>query len=165
MINKADRPRTEPTRRARCGLARLGSDWLGSAWNLYCALLVGCNSMTATSRIRHWGARAHCNNLLSNALKFSAKKEEIKITIGQKEVTKGSTFFVQDNGVGFNMNYKEKLFQLFNRLHHHDDFEGAGVGLSIVKRIMERHNGKIWAEGAKEEGATFYLWFPIRNEE
>lgn len=100
------------------------------------------------------------SNLLSNALKFSAKKEEIKITVGQIDATKGKTIFVQDNGVGFNMNYKEKLFQLFNRLHHHDDFEGAGVGLSIVKRIMERHNGKIWAEGAKEKGATFYLWFP-----
>ncbi len=96
-------------------------------------------------------------NLLANALKFTRRREMARITIGCTE-TKGETaFFVQDNGVGFDMNDSESLFVPFRRLHKQADFEGTGIGLALVKRIVERHGGRIWAVGEVDKGATFYF--------
>ncbi len=94
-------------------------------------------------------------NLISNALKYSRKKEDAKIEIGSY-VEKGTNiFYVRDNGVGFDMQYSNKLFKVFQRLHNNTEFEGTGVGLALVHRIITKHNGKIWADSKPNEGATF----------
>ena len=98
-------------------------------------------------------------NLVSNAVKFTAKADNPTISIGS--ATHGETvYYVRDNGVGFDARYAEKLFGVFQRLHRVDDFEGTGVGLAIVQRIINRHGGRIWAEGAVNEGATFFFTLP-----
>lgn len=99
-------------------------------------------------------------NLITNAIKYSSKKPEPKIEVGAISGKDELTYFVKDNGAGFNMKYYDKLFGMFQRLHGSDEFEGIGVGLAIVKRIVTRHNGKVWAEGAENEGATFYFSLP-----
>lgn len=96
-------------------------------------------------------------NLLSNALKYSSRKENTKIEVGVDKQDQTDVFYVRDNGAGFDMKYYDKLFGVFQRLHNNNDFEGNGVGLAFVKRIIERHNGKIWAKSAPNEGATFYF--------
>ncbi|MDX1667891.1 MAG: ATP-binding protein, partial [Limnobacter sp.] len=94
-------------------------------------------------------------NLIDNALKFSGKKKSPKIAIDCQPIKRGWKFTVADNGQGFDMRYAEKLFKVFERLHHKREFEGTGVGLAIVKRIIERHHGSIWAESTLGEGAKF----------
>lgn len=96
-------------------------------------------------------------NLLSNALKFSKQNPKPSIHIGCQQKEQQLIYFVKDNGVGFNMHYAEKLFQVFQRLHSADNFEGTGVGLCIVQRIIERHGGKIWAEAKENQGASFFF--------
>lgn len=96
-------------------------------------------------------------NLISNAFKYSAKNESVRIEIGYTPTENGEAFYVKDNGAGFDMNYYDKLFGVFQRLHREDEFEGTGVGLPIVERIISRHGGIIWAEGAVNEGAAFYF--------
>lgn len=96
-------------------------------------------------------------NLISNAVKYSSKKENPLIEIGAMENDEDIVYYVKDNGAGFNMEYQGKLFGVFQRLHGAQEFEGIGIGLAIVKRIVNRHGGHIWAEGKVDEGATFYF--------
>jgi light-regulated signal transduction histidine kinase (bacteriophytochrome) len=99
-------------------------------------------------------------NLVSNAVKYSGNREHPKIEIGSFSENNHTTFFVKDNGVGFDEKYKEKLFKVFQRLHGADEFEGTGVGLAIVEKIVGKHGGKVFAEGRVNEGATFYFELP-----
>jgi two-component system sensor histidine kinase/response regulator len=96
-------------------------------------------------------------NLLSNAFKFTRKQPAAVIRIGCRREGSENIYVVQDNGVGFDMAYAEKLFGVFQRLHHLEDFDGTGVGLSIVHRIIQRHGGRIWVEARVDHGATFYF--------
>lgn len=99
-------------------------------------------------------------NLISNAMKYSAKNPNPAITIGAEQKNSGTTYYVQDNGVGFDMSYAGKLFGVFQRLHSAEEFEGTGVGLALVKRIINRHGGEVWAKSKLGEGATFSFQIP-----
>lgn len=99
-------------------------------------------------------------NLLSNAFKFTSKKEQGIIEIGSKEGESENIYYVKDNGAGFDMKYKNKLFHVFQRLHSMEEFTGTGVGLATVQRIILRNGGTVWADGAVNEGATFYFSLP-----
>lgn len=98
-------------------------------------------------------------NMLGNAWKYTGKKPAARIELGTVAVDGEEAFFIKDNGAGFDMAYKDKLFAVFQRLHG-SDFEGTGIGLATVERIIHRHNGKVWAESAAGEGATFYFTLP-----
>jgi signal transduction histidine kinase len=99
-------------------------------------------------------------NLVNNAIKYSSKKTDPKIVIGSIEKETKTIYYVKDNGAGFDMAYANKLFGVFQRLHSQEEFDGSGVGLALVKRIIEKHKGEIWAEGIENEGATFYFSLP-----
>jgi light-regulated signal transduction histidine kinase (bacteriophytochrome) len=99
-------------------------------------------------------------NLLSNAIKYSSKKEKTEISISSEQMSDKVIYSVKDNGAGFDMKYAKKLFGVFERLHGEEEFSGTGVGLAVVKRIIDRHHGEIWAESEVGQGAVFYFSLP-----
>jgi two-component system, sensor histidine kinase and response regulator len=103
-------------------------------------------------------------NLLSNAVKFTGPREVGRIEIAGQTGSQENTYYVKDNGVGFDARYANKLFGVFQRLHGHEEFEGTGVGLAVVQRIINRHGGRVWAESIVNEGATFYFTVPKEKQ-
>ena len=102
-------------------------------------------------------------NLLSNAVKYSRGRQPAIVNIEAQTTAEGVTTHIRDNGVGFNMKYVDKLFGIFQRLHRAEDFEGTGIGLANVKRIIERHGGRVWAQGEPDRGAEFCFSLPHLN--
>lgn len=106
--------------------------------------------------------RVVLENLLGNAWKFTSKKDRARVEFGAVVHGGATVYFVRDDGVGFDMTYANKLFGAFQRLHSDAEFPGVGIGLAIVQRIILRHGGRVWAEGATQKGATFYFTVPER---
>jgi len=108
--------------------------------------------------------RTVIENLLGNAWKFTSKRENARIEFGRfKDQDGSSAFFVRDNGAGFDPEYASRLFGIFQRLHAATEFPGTGIGLASALRVIQRHGGRIWAEGAVQQGATFYFTMPEAN--
>ena len=103
-------------------------------------------------------------NLIGNALKYTRPRERAMVEVGGRAGAAENVYWIKDNGVGFDMKYAEKLFQVFQRLHSADEFEGTGIGLALVERIVKRHDGRLWAEGVVNQGATFFFALPSKGK-
>jgi light-regulated signal transduction histidine kinase (bacteriophytochrome) len=103
-------------------------------------------------------------NILSNAFKFTATRDPARIEVGAYREGAEQVYFVRDNGVGFDMKYADKLFGVFQRLHSESEFPGTGIGLSIVRRIILRHGGRVWAQSRPQEGTTLHFSLPASLE-
>ena len=103
------------------------------------------------------------DNLLRNAWKYTGRQAEAIVTIGSKSEDGSRIFYVQDNGVGFDMSYAGKLFGAFQRMHNNSEFRGSGIGLATVQRIINHHSGKVWAEAEPGKGACFYFSIPEKR--
>jgi PAS domain S-box-containing protein len=139
-----------PANLAREALAMLESEQAGRQVEIVVNRLPPCEADPALVRQVFW-------QLLANALKYTRSREVARIEVGWTEVAGQGAYFVRDNGVGFDMQYTRELFGLFQRLHPAGEYEGTGVGLSLVQRIVHRHGGRVWAEAGVDRGATFYF--------
>ena len=106
-------------------------------------------------------APVNIHNLVENALKFTRGRSDARIEVAAKDMKGERAFYVSDNGVGFDMRYAGKLFGAFERLHDDPAYEGLGIGLATVRRIIDRHGGRLWAESEAGRGATFYFTLPL----
>lgn len=102
-------------------------------------------------------------NIVSNAVKFSTTREEIRIDVGCMDLTEEHLLYFRDHGIGFDMEHADKLFGVFKRLHRKEDYEGCGIGLATIRKIISRHGGEVWIEGAPDQGATVYFTLPKRE--
>ncbi|MDQ5987115.1 MAG: Adaptive-response sensory-kinase SasA [Syntrophus sp. SKADARSKE-3] len=102
-------------------------------------------------------------NLLENAVKFTLKRKPAVIEAGSMDGGEGTIYYVRDNGIGFDMKFHDKIFGLFKRLHYEEEYDGTGVGLALVERIVKRHGGRVWAESKPNKGATFYFMLPKKE--
>jgi len=134
----------------RATIADLGSPWPTRQVDLRVGDLPNCSGDRALLK-QVW------INLVSNALKYTRKRAIAEIEVGCSKVDGADAFFVRDNGTGFDMRYADKLFTVFQRFHRSEDYEGTGVGLAIVQRIVERHGGRVWADAIVDRGATFHF--------